>query len=600
MHHKSSFSSTFLVLFFGSLVLRGFLFTQADSPKPDTAGTRPVLRRPVAVVPAGKSPWLFVANRRSGSISVIDTKNLKAAGEFPVGKKLSDLAATPDARHLLAVDEEANQLVILARRGKELSVIGRLGVAATPVSIQAAADGARCFVASLWSRQVSLIDLGWEKEGKKALPGPRVAKSIALPFAPRRQLLLPKAEKLIVADAFGGQLAVVDVKGGWLESVRSIPGHNIRGLALSPDGSRLLLTHQILHAMAQSTFDDVHWGNLMTNNLRSLMLARVLNPRADLLRGSDLDYLGDAERGAGDPAGLAVTAEGTEVIALSGVNEIALRFKNKADWQRLAVGRGPTAVRTSLDGRTAFVANTFADSVSVVDVKAAKVRAEVSLGKKPEPGRDDLGEMLFHDARLSHDGWFSCHSCHTDGHTNGRLNDNLSDGSLGTPKRILSLLGTKDTGPWAWNGSMKTLEAQITQSIQSTMQGKKPSRDQVKALAAFLRTLPPPPSLDRLTGKVDREVVRRGRLVFQKQACATCHAPPAYTSARTYDVGLKDEAGNRQFNPPSLRGISQGGPFFHDNRAASLEEVFTRYRHQLKGKLSKQELADLIGFLRSL
>jgi cytochrome c peroxidase len=65
-------------------------------------------------------------------------------------------------------------------------------------------------------------------------------------------------------------------------------------------------------------------------------------------------------------------------------------------------------------------------------------------------------------------------------------------------------------------------------------------------------------------------------------------------------VGLKDEAGYRHFNPPSLRGVSQGGPFFHDNRAATLTEVFTKYRHQLKKKLTKRELADLLNFLWSI
>jgi YVTN family beta-propeller protein len=554
----------------------------------------------VALALAGKNPWLFVANRR-GSIAVIDANNLKAAAEVPVGKKLSDLAATPDGRHLLALDEEAHQLVILARRGKALSVVHRLKVSPTPVSVQVAADGSRCFVASLWSRQLSLIDLGWAKEAEPgAAPRPRVAQTISLPFAPRRQLLLPKTQKLVVADAFGGNLAVVDGKDGQVDSVRTIPGHNIRGLALSADGKHLLVTHQILHNLGQSTFDDVHWGNLMTNNRRSLSLAGVLAPKADLVAGSDLEYLGDVGKGAGDPAGIAVGLKGTEVIALAGVAEIALRPAKKADWQRLPVGRGPSAVLTSPDGATAYVANTFADSIAVVDLKAGKVRAEIPLSAKSEPSPTDLGEMLFHDARLSHDGWFSCNSCHTDGHTNGQLNDNLSDGSLGTPKRILSLLGVKDTGPWAWNGSMPDLETQITRSIQSTMQGKKPKPAQIKAIAAFLRTLPPAPGLDRLTGKLDKEAVRRGRQVFQKQGCATCHAPPTYTSAKTYDVGLKDEVGNTHFNPPSLRGVSQGGPYFHDNRAATLEEVFTRYQHQLKNKLAKQDLEDLLGFLRSL
>ena len=51
----------------------------------------------------------------------------------------------------------------------------------------------------------------------------------------------------------------------------------------------------------------------------------------------------------------------------------------------------------------------------------------------------------------------SCHSCHPDGHTNGLLNDNLGDGNFGAPKRVLSLLGVGQTGPWAWNGGVADL-----------------------------------------------------------------------------------------------------------------------------------------------
>jgi YVTN family beta-propeller protein len=257
-------------------------------------------------------------------------------------------------------------------------------------------------------------------------------------------------------------------------------------------------------------------------------------------------------------------------------------------------------VVVSPDRRRAYVANTFADSVSVVDLKAGKVEAEVSLGPQPEPAASDRGEVLFHDARLSHDGWFSCQSCHTDGHTTGLLEDNLTDGSLGTPKRILSLLGAGDTGPWAWNGRMADLESQVRQSVQSTMQGKKPAKEQVRDLAAYLRTLAPPPSLARARGEADEAAVRRGGEVFRRQGCEGCHASPAYTSAKTYDVGLADEAGNRLFNPPSLRGVSQGGPYFHDGRAATLDEVFTRHRHQLKGEPASAELDDLLAFLRNL
>jgi YVTN family beta-propeller protein len=537
------------------------------------------------LVDAGK--LLLTANRRRGTVSVIDTAALQPVGETDVGRHLADLAETEG--RLLAVDEGADELILLDRKGAALTVTARVKVGPAPVSVQVEPDGGRCFVASLWSRLLTVVDL-------TAAP-PRVVKTLPLPFAPRRQLYLPEQGKLVVADAFGGRLALVDVRRGTVESVRSLPAQNIRGLARTADGGRLLLAHQLLSSRAVSKFDDVHWGNLMTNNVRVLPLRDVTDPHADLLREGYLHYLGTVDRGAGDPSAVAVSGERV-LVTLGGVDELALGPDADGTWRRLAVGRCPSAVVA--DGRRAYVANRFGDSISVVDLRAAKVEAEVSLGPTTELTSADRGELLFHDARLSLEGWFSCQSCHPDGHTTGLLNDNLTDGSLGTPKRILSLRGAADTGPWAWNGRMPDLESQMRQSVTSTMQGSKPTEDQVRDLAAFVRTLPPPPSLARLRGEVDEAVVQRGRAVFQRHGCEGCHAPPTYTTPRTYSVGLADEAGNTAFNPPSLRGVSQGGPYFHNNSAATLDEVFTRFRHQLKGELARADLDDLLAFLRSL
>jgi hypothetical protein len=46
--------------------------------------------------------------------------------------------------------------------------------------------------------------------------------------------------------------------------------------------------------------------------------------------------------------------------------------------------------------------------------------------------------------------------------------------------------------------------------------------------------------------------------------------------------------------------VSQGGSLFHDGRAATLKEVFTRHRHQLKAELSRENLDDLLASLESL
>jgi DNA-binding beta-propeller fold protein YncE len=564
-----------------------------------TRAEESMLRRPTALALADEGRWLYAANRRSGSISVIDATASRLVGEVAVGCGLSDLVLTPDGSHLLCTDGPGGELVILHRSGPSLDRIARLKVGPAPVSVRVGADGSRGFVASLWSRQITVVDLSQISGQGEDEARIRIISTIALPFAPREQIWIPPARKLVVAEAFGGRLGVIDVDRGVLECVRSLPAHNIRGMALSPDGERLILTHQLLASRATTSSDDIHWGNLITNNLRSLSLDALLDPGADPLRDGRLDQLGDIGHGTGDPAGLAVNPDGMALVALSGVGEVALGRDQGVEWQYLEVGRRPTAVVISPDGLRAYVADTFEDAIAVVDLRAKRVMARLALGPCPELSPADRGEVLFYDARLAREGWMSCHSCHSDGHTNGLLADTLGDGSFGTPKRILSLLGVGDTGPWAWNGSVPDLETQVRKSIQLTMQGNPPSDETVSDLAAFLRTLPAPPPAGTPRNPAEEEAVARGREVFRRFACGRCHTPPAYTSSRAYQVGLADELGNSEFNPPSLRGIGQADSFFHDNRATTLDEVFTRHRHQLGSELTEHEREDLVRFLRT-
>ncbi|MGH7129540.1 MAG: cytochrome c peroxidase, partial [Planctomycetaceae bacterium] len=308
--------------------------------------------------------------------------------------------------------------------------------------------------------------------------------------------------------------------------------------------------------------------------------------------------------GAADPAAVAVDHQGRWIVALSGVNEAAIVTAKGLDVNRLDVGRLPAFVLPDPKSDRAVVVNTFSDSVTVLDTEAGRVLAEISLGPQPELGPVERGRRLFHDARLSHDRWMTCHSCHTDGHTTGLLTDTLGDGAYGSPKRTLSLLGTGPSGPWAWNGQMKELHDQVFKSIETTMHADDEiTAEQVSDLTAYLMTLPPPPPLMPVESASDeeREQIERGGRVFERQGCNRCHVPSlTYTTEGAFDVGLADEIGTTKFNPPSLRGVGRRGRLFHDGRAATLEEVFDRFGHQLGARLSEQERADLLRFLRSL
>jgi YVTN family beta-propeller protein len=595
--HSSATSlalATLLALFAAHRLARG------DTPDFTGSLARRV-RQPVALAVAGGGKTVHVANRRSGSLSVIDAETRRVMAEYDVGRGLADLAIVPDTGYLLAIDRTADEALLIAARDRSIQVINRIKVSPDPVRVVVAADGSACVVCSLWSQRLSFISLPRQAHGD-GRPALTLAGSLDLPFCPRALAFAGDGSKLVVADAFGGQLATVDVRRRVIDSVRSLPVHNIGGLASSPDRQSLVITHQVLNRLAQSTFDDVHWGLLIRNHLRAVRTDSLFSsvPDSSLIAGSRLFDLGDVGYAAGDPADVAYDARGNLIVALAGVDEVAITASPGQGPRRIPVGRRPVALAPSPDGSLVYVANSLDDTISVMNIATGQNLATISLGPHPEPTAADRGERLFFSAKLAHDGWMSCHSCHADGHTNNLVSDTLGDGSYGAPKRVPSLLGVAATGPWTWTGSMARLEDQIRKSIATTMHGPKPTDDQVADLTAYLSSLAPPSPAATGIGGTDLPAVARGRTVFESKKCATCHIPPEYTSPERYDVGLTDEVGNHEFNPPSLRGVSRRATLLHDGRARSLEDVLQKERHPRGLALTTQEIADLVAFLKML
>jgi cytochrome c peroxidase len=557
------------------------------------------LRRPVAAAFLDEGRTLCVANQRSGTLSLVELGQGRVLEEVRAGKHLNDLAVLPDRKHVLVVDDERHELIVLSFDGKRLSIQTRLAVAPYPASVAVLADGRRASVASLWSRRVQIVDLTPLSTTSPIL---RIPHDIRLPFAPRNQCVLPGTSRVVVADAFGGRLALVDAAAGRLETIHETRWHNLRGLAVSGDGQRLLIAHQLLDQQTPVLEEKIWRGLLMTSEVASIPLGELRKTGTNLDKSGESISLKGSGQGAGDPAGVAVLDRAHFAVALAGVNEMALVRADGEVVHRVLVGRRPTAVVAGAPGQPAVVLNTFDDSLSLVDPLEGFLRRTIDLGRQPALSPADRGELLFFDAHLSRDGWFSCQSCHTDGHSNGLLADTLGDGTHGTPKRTLTLRGTALTDPWAWDGSMKYLQDQIKKSLTDTMHAPSFSGEQINDLLSFLHTLPPPPPREPVReDKADRETVERGRMLFERRGCIRCHIPPlTYSSHVVHDVGFADEHGQRKFNAPSLRGVGQGDRFLHDNRAATLGEVFTKYRHKVGPGLTPEERDDLLRFLHSL
>jgi YVTN family beta-propeller protein len=588
-----------LALFF-SFVLSPRGDVRGDEPK--TLGPRSQrTRHPAALVVIDSGKTLLVANRRSGSLSVIDAVARKVVAEYDVGRGLVDLAMLPGDRYVLAADQASNEVMLIDIHDRKARVVDRIKVSPDPVRLVVPADGSVCIVASLWSRRLTFVGLA-RGVSSDIHPALSIISTVDLAFCPRELAVAPDGSRLIVADAFGGRLAVINTKQRSIDSIRTLPAHNIRGLAFAPDGQTLVVAHQVLNRLAQTSFDDVHWGLLIRNHLRVLRTESLWKPGPDsaLLDRSRLFDLGDVGYAAGDPSDVAFDARGNLLVLLAGVDELAITASPDQGPRRVAVGRRPAAIVSSPDGLWTYVSDSLDDTISVVEIATGLRPATISLGLQPEPTAADRGERLFSSAKLSHDGWMSCHSCHTDGHTNSLLSDTLGDGTYGAPKRVSSLLGVAATGPWTWTGSIARLEDQIRKSIVTTMHGTKPTDEQVANLTAYLSLLAPPLPEVTGVGSVDSATVARGREVFESRKCASCHIAPEYTTPERYDVGLYDEVGNREFNPPSLRGVSRRDRLLHDGRARSLEDVFQKERHPRGLALTPGEIADLVAFLRVL
>ena len=192
--------------------------------------------------------------------------------------------------------------------------------------------------------------------------------------------------------------------------------------------------------------------------LRSLDRDSLEDPTKDELAPQRASSARRRRKRSRRPRGVGRHDEGTVYVALAGVGEVAAGRLEEGDLHRLRVGVRPTALATSADGTQLYVADTFGDSIAVIkwneSLSIVGDPARIALGPQPALSAADRGERLFFDARLSHDHWMSCHSCHSDGHSERPIERHAGRRLVRRPKRIPSLGGVAETGPWAWNGSM--------------------------------------------------------------------------------------------------------------------------------------------------
>ncbi|HVS34147.1 MAG TPA: hypothetical protein VMS17_01115 [Gemmataceae bacterium] len=573
------------------------------APPPEARDRSPI---DLALLPGGRRA--LTANQTSDTISLVDLDAGKVLAERPCGRRPAAVACSADGRRAAAAASWGGKIVLFEIADDALKPAGEALVGGYPQAVAFAPDGGRVYVAVGNSDEI--VEIDWTSR--------KIVHRRPAPHDPCRLALSADGGLLAAAGGRSGRVAL------WDESTRKQvwerlkdDAFNLRGLTFTPDGAAVVVSCAVRRDFPVSR-NNIMEGWVLDNRLLRL------DVKTDVVPPVKQIALDERGRAVGDLYGAAFDPNRWLAVAGSGTGELLLLDAGAVPWtggdvgdvldprmtkddrfRRVALGGRPTAVAFAPDGKRAFVANYLLDAVQIVDAAEGKLVKTISLGGPAQPSSARRGEALFYDATRSQDQWFSCSSCHVDGHTCGQNFDTLNDGNYGNPKLTPSLRGVSRTGPWTWHGWQDDLGAAVVKSYTTTMFGPRPTEDEVKDVVAFLETVDHPPNPRRGSDGKLSEAAQRGRSIFENKArCTRCHDGPDYTSPRNYELKLEpDGSPYKEWNPPTLRGVVDRGPYLHDGRARTLDDVLTGPHAPEKlgaPALTPEERRDLIEFLNSL
>lgn len=558
---------------------KGALVIDADSGKLLRVDDKLVARASLDVAPGAAqlvydpaAARAYVSDRKNDKIVVVGVGDkLEKLGAWSTPAEPFGVALSPDRKTLLVTTVADRALVALdTASGKEL---WRHPLGRDPRGVAISEDGRIAIVAYLATGTVERIDLANARHagGQISLAaaplnngrgfvqpdqGPDIGKGFARnAFAVRfigNQLAVVAHQISVPIQAGDGRENTGSYGGGFTPPIE----HRIAFLGPTEDGvtaqiGARVAVHQPQAIAWDPASDTIYVAGYGSEDL--LAVGNASQASAQLVATGPLVAQGQVC----GPQGLAV-ADGGDVLVWCGVSRKVIRAK-----------------------------------VTAAQVTAAATSDELARSRLDKVAHRGL--ELFraaNDARVSTRGALACASCHPEGREDG-LSWKINGHTLQTPLLDGRVAGTH---PYKWDGG----DADLPTSLSSTMKrlgGAGLPADDVKALSAYLEQLPAP---RRPT--VDTAQATRGKKLFESElGCNTCHDGAKLTDREKHDVGSD---ALKQVDTPSLIGVGESAPYYHDGSAASLQALL-RDNGNIHGmadtsKLSDPQISDLVAYLETL
>jgi YVTN family beta-propeller protein len=300
---------------------------------------------------------VYVAAEKAASLSVVDTTGKRREIPLPINPHNVDL--TPDRRFALAsgiattsaeghaTHPAGGELVIVDLRDDAPAITARIAVGSHPGHVVPGKDGTVAYVTDAKSNSVVVVDLK-ERTVKSSIPVGR---------SPHGLRLSPDSRTLAVANMGEQTVTLIDLDEPQRSNVITV-GRRPTQVAFSPDGSRLVVT---LNAEDRAAIIDLATLKVMA--------------RPAVGRG---------------PVQLVVTPDDTRALIANQGNaakpddRLAVISMTTGNLEKMVqVGSGAHGVALAPDGGSVFVTNTYANTVSEVDLKTLETRWSASTGAGP-------------------------------------------------------------------------------------------------------------------------------------------------------------------------------------------------------------------------
>ena len=409
-------------------------------------------------------------------------------------------------------------------------------------------------------------------------------------------------------DTVSACVSVIDlITGERIKDIQLYNGSNaLRGIALSPDGKYVFVTHNLGRFQVPTTQLQQGWMNTSAMS--------IIDTDNQSFSGSVL--LDEPEQGAAGIWGIQCTSDHI-VISHSGTHELSVidypkfldAYKSYVNKMSLAYDlrflyglrtryplHGNSPRNFILQNNQVIIPTFFSDTIHRFNL-TDKTLKEYPLVPNRVETAELKGEKYFNDATYCFQQWQSCNGCHPgDARTDG-LNWDLMNDGIGNPKNCKSMLYSHATPPSMISGIRATAELAVRKGF-AFIQFVEMPEEYAQSVDAYLKSLRPVASPYLIDGKLS-DKAQKGQKVFEKYNCNSCHSGPLFTDMKLHRIG-EDIEFEKGWDTPTLVETWRTAPYLFDGRAATMRDVFETHKHGIEKKISKKEIEELTEYVNSL